>query len=153
MIDPMFAFLQCSVLLPVVLTLISTQNNASRIVKDLGNFCYPKWALEAFVIANSERYATTTTFCCEINPNQRHIDLHWNPFSWAQLGSTLPEIEIAKYFWWDWISVTKSSFGFDSDLTTILHALTSWQLLHCVVFQVLRRVAPDAVRRTPDVRL
>ncbi|KAI3458951.1 hypothetical protein Pfo_015614 [Paulownia fortunei] len=46
----------CSVLLPVVLTLISTQLNASKFVKDLGNFCYPKWALEAFVIANSERY-------------------------------------------------------------------------------------------------
>ncbi|XP_011077275.1 ABC transporter G family member 24 [Sesamum indicum] len=46
----------CSVLLPVVLTLISTQLNASKIVKDLASFCYPKWALEAFVIANSERY-------------------------------------------------------------------------------------------------
>ncbi|KAK6136188.1 hypothetical protein DH2020_030079 [Rehmannia glutinosa] len=40
----------------VVLTLISTQLNASRFVKDLANFCYPKWALEAFVIANAERY-------------------------------------------------------------------------------------------------
>ncbi|KAK6156348.1 hypothetical protein DH2020_010596 [Rehmannia glutinosa] len=46
----------CSVLLPVVLTLISTQLNASKFVKDLANFCYPKWALEAFVIANAERY-------------------------------------------------------------------------------------------------
>ncbi|KAG8380526.1 hypothetical protein BUALT_Bualt06G0024800 [Buddleja alternifolia] len=46
----------CSVLLPVVLTLIATQINGSRFVRDLGNFCYPKWALEAFVIANSERY-------------------------------------------------------------------------------------------------
>ncbi|GER28847.1 ABC transporter G family member [Striga asiatica] len=46
----------CSVLLPVVLTLISTQLNASIFVKNLSNFCYPKWALEAFVIANSERY-------------------------------------------------------------------------------------------------
>ncbi|KAL3834153.1 hypothetical protein ACJIZ3_008889 [Penstemon smallii] len=46
----------CSVLLPVVLTLIATQLNASNYVKFLGNFCYPKWALEAFVIANSERY-------------------------------------------------------------------------------------------------
>ncbi|KAL3649710.1 ABC transporter G member 24 [Castilleja foliolosa] len=46
----------CSVLLPVVLTLIATQLNSSRFVKDLGNFCYPKWALEAFVIANSQRY-------------------------------------------------------------------------------------------------
>ncbi|XP_051120137.1 ABC transporter G family member 24-like [Andrographis paniculata] len=46
----------CSVLLPVVLTLISTLLNASKFVKDLANFCYPKWALEAFVIGNSERY-------------------------------------------------------------------------------------------------
>ncbi|KAH6838256.1 P-loop containing nucleoside triphosphate hydrolases superfamily protein [Perilla frutescens var. hirtella] len=46
----------CSVLLPVVLTLISTQVNASNLVKDIANFCYPKWALEAFVIANAERY-------------------------------------------------------------------------------------------------
>ncbi|GFP97006.1 ABC transporter g family member 24 [Phtheirospermum japonicum] len=46
----------CSVLLPVVLTLISTQLNSSRFVRDLANFCYPKWALEAFVIANSQRY-------------------------------------------------------------------------------------------------
>lgn len=50
-----FHLLQCSVLLPVVLTLISTQMNASKFVKDIANFCYPKWALEAFVIANSER--------------------------------------------------------------------------------------------------
>lgn len=46
----------CSVLLPVVLTLISTQVNANNLVKDIANFCYPKWALEAFVIANADRY-------------------------------------------------------------------------------------------------
>ncbi|KAL2525868.1 ABC transporter G family member 24 [Abeliophyllum distichum] len=46
----------CSVLLPVVLTLIATQKNATKYVKILGNLCYPKWALEAFVIANAERY-------------------------------------------------------------------------------------------------
>ncbi|KAL7109749.1 hypothetical protein ACP275_06G195100 [Erythranthe tilingii] len=45
-----------SVLLPVVLTLVSTQNHTSNFVKDFSNFCYPKWALEAFVIGNSERY-------------------------------------------------------------------------------------------------
>lgn len=53
-------FLQCSVLLPVVLTLISTQVNANNLVKDIANFCYPKWALEAFVIANADRYATVS---------------------------------------------------------------------------------------------
>ncbi|CAI9759755.1 unnamed protein product [Fraxinus pennsylvanica] len=46
----------CSVLLPVVLTLIATQMNATEYVKIIGNLCYPKWALEAFVIANAERY-------------------------------------------------------------------------------------------------
>lgn len=57
-IDLTVHLLQCSVLLPVVLTLIATQLNGSKFVKDLANFCYPKWALEAFVIANAERYAT-----------------------------------------------------------------------------------------------
>ncbi|XP_034702796.1 ABC transporter G family member 28-like isoform X1 [Vitis riparia] len=46
----------CSVLLPVVLTLIATRTGESKILKNLANFCYPKWALEAFVIANAERY-------------------------------------------------------------------------------------------------
>lgn len=45
-----------SVLLSVVLTLIATRTNASEIVKTLANLCYPRWALEAFVIATAERY-------------------------------------------------------------------------------------------------
>ncbi|OVA18036.1 ABC transporter-like [Macleaya cordata] len=45
-----------SVLLPVVLTLISTQQRTG-LVKVLANLCYPKWALEAFVISNAERYS------------------------------------------------------------------------------------------------
>ena len=57
-----FHFLQCAVLIPVVLTLIATQTGQSKFIKDLGNFCYPKWALEAFVVANAERYATFTLF-------------------------------------------------------------------------------------------
>ncbi|GFZ14735.1 ABC transporter family protein [Actinidia rufa] len=47
----------CAVLIPVVLTLIATQTGQSKFIKDLGNFCYPKWALEAFVVANAERYS------------------------------------------------------------------------------------------------
>ncbi|WOL09862.1 ABC transporter G family member 28 [Canna indica] len=43
-----------SALLPVVLTLIATQKKNS---KALTNLCYPKWALEAFVIINAERYS------------------------------------------------------------------------------------------------
>nr|POE85313.1 abc transporter g family member 28 [Quercus suber] len=45
-----------SVLLPVVLTLIATQPKDSEFMKILTNLCYPKWALEAFIIANAERY-------------------------------------------------------------------------------------------------
>lgn len=45
-----------SVLLPVVLTLIATQQR-SPVVKILANLCYPKWALEAFVISNAKRYS------------------------------------------------------------------------------------------------
>lgn len=42
-----------SAILPVILTLVATQpDNASW----LKNLCYPKWALEAFVISNAERY-------------------------------------------------------------------------------------------------
>ncbi|KAI4382719.1 hypothetical protein MLD38_008646 [Melastoma candidum] len=45
-----------SVLLPVILTLIATRSNSSGISKIIANFTYPKWALQAFVIANVERY-------------------------------------------------------------------------------------------------
>ncbi|XP_021609985.1 ABC transporter G family member 28 isoform X2 [Manihot esculenta] len=48
-----------SVLVPVVLTLIATQGEDredSNFVKKLSDFCYTKWALEAFVIANAKRY-------------------------------------------------------------------------------------------------
>ncbi|XP_019052969.1 PREDICTED: ABC transporter G family member 28-like, partial [Nelumbo nucifera] len=46
-----------SVLLPVVLTLIATQDKKNGIMKTLCDLCYTKWALEAFVIANAERYS------------------------------------------------------------------------------------------------
>ncbi|MCL7031156.1 hypothetical protein MKW94_018049 [Papaver nudicaule] len=45
-----------SVLLPVVLTLVSTQQTTG-FVKFLANLCYPKWALQAFVISNAESYS------------------------------------------------------------------------------------------------
>ncbi|XP_022765394.1 ABC transporter G family member 24-like isoform X2 [Durio zibethinus] len=44
-----------SVLLPVVLTLVATQKQDGEVWKKIANLCYPKWALEAFVIANAER--------------------------------------------------------------------------------------------------
>ncbi|KAK7393054.1 hypothetical protein VNO78_21505 [Psophocarpus tetragonolobus] len=45
-----------SVLLPVVLTLVATQTKDSKILKDISYLCYSRWALEAFIIANAERY-------------------------------------------------------------------------------------------------
>lgn len=45
-----------SVLLPVVLTLIATQQEG-KFVKGLANLCYPKWALQAFILSNAERYS------------------------------------------------------------------------------------------------
>ncbi|KAG4908110.1 hypothetical protein JHK84_056635 [Glycine max] len=45
-----------SVLLPVVLTLIATQPKDSKVLKNIANLCYSKWALQALVVANAERY-------------------------------------------------------------------------------------------------
>lgn len=49
-------FLQLSVLVPVVMTLIANQDKESLVLKYLGIFCYPKWTLEAFVLSNAQRY-------------------------------------------------------------------------------------------------
>ncbi|XP_050246057.1 putative white-brown complex homolog protein 30 [Quercus robur] len=46
----------CSILLPVVLTLVGTQPKNSEFMKILAKFCYPNRVLEAFIIANAERY-------------------------------------------------------------------------------------------------
>ncbi|KAF6167787.1 hypothetical protein GIB67_027565 [Kingdonia uniflora] len=51
-----------SVLLPVVLTLIATQENQSRFMKGLADLCYTKWALEAFVISNAESQGLADSF-------------------------------------------------------------------------------------------
>lgn len=48
--------MQWSVLLPVVLTLVGTNSIDSDIVDIISNFCYTKWALESFVIANAQRF-------------------------------------------------------------------------------------------------
>ncbi|GMI80600.1 ATP-binding cassette G24 [Hibiscus trionum] len=45
-----------SVLVPVVLTLVATRTQDNEVLKTISNLCYPKWALEAFVISNAERY-------------------------------------------------------------------------------------------------
>ncbi|PIM99017.1 hypothetical protein CDL12_28490 [Handroanthus impetiginosus] len=46
----------CSVLLPVVLTLVSTQPKDSPFIKILTRLCYPSWALEAFIVSNAKSY-------------------------------------------------------------------------------------------------
>ncbi|PIN10268.1 Transporter, ABC superfamily (Breast cancer resistance protein) [Handroanthus impetiginosus] len=46
----------CSVLLPVVLTLVSTQPKDSQFIKILTRLCYPSWALEAFIVSNAKSY-------------------------------------------------------------------------------------------------
>lgn len=56
LLEPGQAQLWC-VLLPVVLTLISNQDKDSLILQSIARFCHPKWALEAFVIANAEKYS------------------------------------------------------------------------------------------------
>ncbi|XP_073056036.1 ABC transporter G family member 28-like [Primulina eburnea] len=45
-----------SVLLPVVLSLIANQDGDTFVTR-LGDFCYTKWALEAFLLANAKRYS------------------------------------------------------------------------------------------------
>ena len=49
--------MQWSVLLPVVLTLIATHDDNSKVVDLIANMCYTKWALEAFVVSNAKRFA------------------------------------------------------------------------------------------------
>ncbi|XP_047322682.1 ABC transporter G family member 28-like [Impatiens glandulifera] len=46
----------CSVLVPVVLTLIANQTDPGDFLKRLQDICYTKWALEAFVVANVEKF-------------------------------------------------------------------------------------------------
>nr|QIT08317.1 putative ABC transporter G family member 24-like protein [Siraitia grosvenorii] len=65
-----------SAILPVVLTLFVTRTQTSSFLKTLSNLCYPKWALEAFVIANAERYdgVWLITRCGALN--RSGFDLH-----------------------------------------------------------------------------
>ncbi|KAG7032987.1 ABC transporter G family member 28 [Cucurbita argyrosperma subsp. argyrosperma] len=65
-----------SAILPVVLTLFITRTQTSSALKNLSNICYPKWALEALVIANAERYdgVWLMTRCGALNKSG--FDLH-----------------------------------------------------------------------------
>ncbi|ONK72290.1 uncharacterized protein A4U43_C04F17800 [Asparagus officinalis] len=65
-----------SALLPVILTLIATQTNNAEWMK---NLCYTKWALEAFVLSNAERYSGVwlVTRCGSLKQNVYEIDDWW----------------------------------------------------------------------------
>ncbi|KAJ3679883.1 hypothetical protein LUZ60_016161 [Juncus effusus] len=64
-----------SALLPVVLTLLSTQQTTPKF---LANLCYPKWALEAFVIANAKKYSGVWLITrCAILQKQKYDINHW----------------------------------------------------------------------------
>ncbi|XP_059667628.1 putative white-brown complex homolog protein 30 [Cornus florida] len=56
LLEPGSAQLWC-VLLPVNLTLIANQNKKTQAAKLLGDYVYPKFAMEAFTVANAERYS------------------------------------------------------------------------------------------------
>ncbi|KAK7285030.1 hypothetical protein RJT34_19787 [Clitoria ternatea] len=74
-----------SVLLPVVMTLIAKQEKDTKFMKILVQFCYPKWALEAFIIANAERYTGVwlITRCSSLMDNNYDVT-EW-PISLAAL--------------------------------------------------------------------
>lgn len=55
-LDPGSAQL-CSVLIPVVSTLMATQPNSNGILKYLIDSTYASWLLEAYVVANAKRYS------------------------------------------------------------------------------------------------
>lgn len=61
-LKPIFSLpsIQWCVLIPVVLTLIANQGKEDKYGKMLRGFCYPTWALEAFLIANAQRSVHST---------------------------------------------------------------------------------------------
>ncbi|XP_009763160.1 ABC transporter G family member 28-like [Nicotiana tabacum] len=68
-----------SVLLPVVLTLIANQDG-DPLMAEIGNFCFPKWALEAFLLATARRYSGVWLISRCGLLKARNYDLgHWYP--------------------------------------------------------------------------
>ncbi|KAI3933386.1 hypothetical protein MKW98_006745 [Papaver atlanticum] len=65
-IDNLFYSFQWSVLLPVVLTLVSTRKTTG-LMTIIANLCYPEWALQAFVISNAERCVHMLNFPNNVN--------------------------------------------------------------------------------------
>ncbi|KAL0347177.1 UNVERIFIED_CONTAM: putative white-brown complexprotein 30 [Sesamum calycinum] len=68
LLQPAQAQLWC-VLLPVVLTLIANQGKDDKFGRIVSGYCYPTWALEAFIIANAQRYSGVwlITRCAALN--------------------------------------------------------------------------------------
>ncbi|KAL9253231.1 ABC transporter G family member 28-like protein, partial [Drosera capensis] len=68
-----------SALLPVVLTLIATQHKEDGFVSTIDDLCYPKWALEAFIIANAQRYPGVwlITRCGALYKSKYDVN-HWS---------------------------------------------------------------------------
>lgn len=101
--EPFHLVLQWCVLLPVVLTLIANQDKDTDIARYVGKFCYPKWALEAFVVANAERYCNWLFFLVEyILMIMSRVRYLWNFFPGkygAHMLHPLPHIlALQKYF-------------------------------------------------------
>ncbi|KAG5602856.1 hypothetical protein H5410_034226 [Solanum commersonii] len=68
-----------SVLLPVVLTLIAKQDDDPLTAK-IGNYCYPKWALEAFLLATARRYSGVWLISrCGLLKSRRYDLGDWYP--------------------------------------------------------------------------
>ncbi|MED6207119.1 putative white-brown complex protein 30 [Stylosanthes scabra] len=66
----------CSVLFPVVMTLIASQKRDTTLMKILAKMCYPNYALEAFVVANAERYTGVwlITRCSSLKANDYDVN-------------------------------------------------------------------------------
>ena len=73
-----FTLMQWSVLLPVVLTLIATHDDNSKVVDLIANMCYTKWALEAFVVSNAKRLEHEYQFpVSRITPAPKYSHCEW----------------------------------------------------------------------------
>lgn len=72
--------MQFAVLLPVVLTLVSTQTANSEFLRNVSKLCYPKWALEAFVIANANRYNHLITYISVIGSKMNELFIYFEVF-------------------------------------------------------------------------
>ncbi|XP_051132346.1 putative white-brown complex homolog protein 30 [Andrographis paniculata] len=77
-LQPSQAQLWC-VLLPVVMTLVSNQGRDDEVIRAVSIYCYPTWALQAFLTANAQRFSGVwlITRCAELN------DLGYNVHNWT----------------------------------------------------------------------